>query len=128
MTSYRVSRIGNLLVTRGAVHGAGGTKVVRLLVDTGSSFTILPVEVLAAIECDPATSKDHVRLITGNGVVIAPRVPVEWFHVLGRELKAFSVVAYTIPFSQFFDGPLGMDVLMRFQAQINVQQQIIEVT
>lgn len=128
MTSYRVSCIGNLLVTRGAVHGPGGTKVVRLLVDTGSSFTILPVEVLEAIGCDPAASKDHVRLITGNGIVIAPRAPGEWFHGLGRELKAFSVVAHTIPFSQFFDGLLGMDILAHFQAQINVPQQTIEVT
>ncbi len=128
MISYRLSRIGNLLITRGAVHGPGGTKVVRLLVDTGSSFTILPIEVLEAIGWDPAAGKDHVRLITGNGIVIAPRVPVEWFHVLGRELKPFSVVAHTIPFSQSFDGLLAMDVLTRLQAQINVQQQIIEVS
>lgn len=96
--------------------------------DTGSSFTILPVEALEVIGCNPAASKDHVRLITGNGIVIAPRVSVEWFHVLGRELKAFSVLAHTIPFGQFFDGLLGMDILTRVQAQINVPQQIIEVT
>lgn len=128
MSAYRVSRIGNLLVSRGAVHGPGGTKILRLLVDTGSSFTILPVEALEAIGCNPAAGKDHVRLITGNGIVIAPRVSVEWVHVLGRELKAFSVLAHTIPFGQFFDGLLGMDILTRVQAQINVPQQIIEVT
>lgn len=76
----------------------------------------------------PAAGRDHVRLITGNGMVIAPRVPVEWFHVLWRELKPFSVLAYTIPFGQFFDGLLGMDILTHVQAQINVPQQIIEVT
>lgn len=77
MKRYRVDRIGNLLFTRAAVHGPGGTKVVRLLVDTGSSFTILPVEVLEAIGCAPATSRESARLITGNGIVIAPRVSVE---------------------------------------------------
>ena len=36
-----------------------------------------------------------------------------------------SVVAHTIPFSEFFDGLLGMDILTLFRAQINVPQQII---
>jgi predicted aspartyl protease len=58
MGSYRVDRIGNLLFARAAVHGPSGTKVVRFLVDTGSNFTILPVEVLEAIGCDPATGRD----------------------------------------------------------------------
>ncbi len=128
MRAYRVDRIGKLLLTRGAVHGPSGTKVIRLLVDTGSSFTILPVEVLEAIECDPTISRDHVRLVTGNGIVIASWVPVEWLNVLGHEIKPFSVVSHTIPFSEFFDGLLGMDVLTLFQARINVRQRLIKVT
>ena len=86
MRHYCVDRIGDLLLTRGAVHGPGGTKVVRLLVNTGSSFTILPVEVLEAIGCNPAASREHVRLITGNGIVIAPRVSVKWLNVLGQQI------------------------------------------
>ena len=125
MKRYRVDRIGNLLLTRAAVHGPGGTKVVRLLVDTGSSFTILPVEVLEAIGCDPAASREHARLITGNGIVIAPRVSVRWFNVFGQEIEGISVVAHTIPFSEFFDGLLGMDVLTRLRAHIAVPQQIV---
>jgi len=127
MKAYSVKRIGNLLLTRGAVHGPGGTKVIRLLVDTGSSYTILPVEVLVAIGCDPATSRDYIRLITGNGVVVAPRVSVEWVNVLGREMRPCTVVAHTIPVSQFFDGLLGMDILTHLQAQINVPQRLVKV-
>jgi hypothetical protein len=46
MTRYPLEHIGNLLVTKAAVSGPAGVKVVRLLVDTGSVYTILPVEVL----------------------------------------------------------------------------------
>lgn len=127
MKRYRVDRIGNLLFTRAAVHGPAGTKVVRLLVDTGSSFTILPVEVLEAIGCDPVIRKRHVRLITGNGIVMVLRVPVEWVHVLGQQVDRISVAAHTIPFSEFFDGLLGMDILTLLQARIDVPQQIITV-
>lgn len=123
MKRYRLDRIGHLFLTRGAVHGPEGTNIVRLLVDTGSSYTNLPVEVLKAIGCDPLASReDYARLITGNGLVIAPRVSVEWFHVLGHQIEGLKIVAHTIPFSQFFDGLLGMDVLTRLGAQIDVRK------
>jgi predicted aspartyl protease len=38
------------------VTGPGSTKVINLLVDTGSTYTILPVEVLESIGVSPAES------------------------------------------------------------------------
>ena len=74
MTRYPLERIGSLLVTKAAISGPAGVKVVRLLVDTGSVYTILPVEVLESIGCSPAVSPEHVRLITGSGYVMAAKV------------------------------------------------------
>lgn len=121
MSDYRLDRIGRLLLTRAAVHGPDGTNVIKLLVDTGSTYTILPTEVLEAIGCDPALRRGgDVRLVTGNGIAMAPRLSVDWLHLLGTRLEAFRVVAHTIPFSGFFDGLLGMDVLTRLNAQIDI--------
>ncbi len=128
MKRYHLDRVGPLLLTRAAVHGPDGTKVIKLLVDTGSSYTILPVEVLQAIGCDPTLRREgEVRLITGSGVVIAPRVSVGWFHVLGQRMEGQQVVAHTIPFSGFFDGLLGMDVLTPLQARIDISKGSIQV-
>jgi len=44
MTRYPLQRVGRLLVTKAAVSGPAGVHVVRLLVDTGSVYTILPRE------------------------------------------------------------------------------------
>lgn len=79
MTRYLLERVGSLLLTKAAVSGPAGVKVVRLLVDTGSVYTILPVEVLESVGCSPAASTAHVRLITGSGYLIAPKVQVSWF-------------------------------------------------
>ncbi len=46
MTRYPLERVGSLLLTKAAISGPASVKVVRLLVDTGSVYTILPVEVL----------------------------------------------------------------------------------
>jgi predicted aspartyl protease len=74
MTRYPLERAGKLLLTKAAISGPAGVRVVRLLVDTGSTYTILPVEVLESVGCSPAASTDHVRLITGSGYLIAPKV------------------------------------------------------
>ena len=76
MTRYPLQRVGRLLVTKAAVSGPAGVHVVRLLVDTGSVYTILPVEVLESIGCSPASSHEHVRIITGSGYLIVPKVQV----------------------------------------------------
>lgn len=120
MSDYRLARVGHLLLTRAAVHGPDGTNVVRLLVDTGSTYTILPVEVLETVGCDPALRQGgDVRVITGNGVVMAPRLTVDWLHLFGKRFEDVQVVAYTIPWSGFFDGLLGMDMLVRLASQID---------
>jgi len=49
MKKYILQRIERLLILRAAIFGRQGVRVVRLLVDTGSTYTILPNEVLYSI-------------------------------------------------------------------------------
>ena len=104
MTRYPLERVGNLLLTKAAISGPAGVKVVRLLVDTGSVYTIVPVEVLESVGCSPAVSPEHVRLITGSGYIIAPRVRVVWLQCLGQKVDQMAVVAHTLPFGSLVDG------------------------
>ncbi len=51
--TYRLERRSRLLLLRAAVGGSNGqASVLRLLLDTGSSYTMLPVEVLEALGYD----------------------------------------------------------------------------
>jgi predicted aspartyl protease len=117
---YTLTRTGNLLVARAAVTGPAGTKVINLLVDTGSTFTILPVEVLESIGLSPAESEEHERIATGSGYIIAPKIRVRSFNTLGKKFSRFSVIAHTLPFGGPVDGLLGMDILFRLKARIAV--------
>lgn len=126
MTRYPLERVGNLLVTKAAVGGPAGVKVVRLLVDTGSVYTILPVELLESVGCSPAVSTEHIRLITGSGYLIAPRVQVLWFQRLGQKGNDMFVVAHTLPFGILVDGLLGMDFLRPLNARLLMTEGIIE--
>jgi aspartyl protease family protein len=125
--SYTLTRTGNLFLTRAAVIGPAGTIVINLLVDTGSTYTILPVEVLESIGLSPAESKEHERIATGSGYIIAPKIRVTGLSTLGREFRRFSVIAHTLPFGGPVDGLLGKDILCRLKAKIATAKGTIEV-
>jgi len=101
--------------------------VLRLLLDTGSTYTVLPVEVLEALGCDPAGSKKHVRITTGSGYVLAPEVIVASFQALGRTRRNFHAVAHTLPPAGPIDGLLGMDFLTSIKARIDLATGTVEV-
>lgn len=119
--TYRLAQRGNLLTLRAAVGGMkGGVIVLRLLLDTGASYTVLPVEVVEASGCDTQHPLRRVRMIAATGVIVAPVVAVPWLHCLGRRVENFPVAAHTLPGSTFVDGLLGMDFLARCAAVISV--------
>lgn len=119
--SYRVQRQGNLLRVRGAVGGNDGSViVVRLLVDTGSSFTVLPTRVVESLGCNLLQPLRRVATVGASGTINAPIVAVPWFNCLGQRIENFALLAYTIPAAAFVDGLLGMDFLSRYQAIIAV--------
>ena len=127
MRQYQLESYGNLLLTRTAVSGKDGIRVLKLLVDTGSTYTILPFEILEAIGCAPSLAQERVRLTTASGNIMAPIVEVEWFHSLGDRINNFRVVAYTLSFGTYIDGLLGMDFLTKIKAVIKVAEKSIEV-
>ena len=124
---YSLQRIGHLLSLRATVSGKQGTRALRLLLDTGSTYTILPNEVLSSIGLDPFASKERVRIVTGSGYLVVPQVQVQRFDCLGYKMEGFKVVGHTIPPDSFVDGLLGMDFLTRVRAVINVGKGEIEV-
>jgi len=97
-----------------------GNAYPKLLLDTGSAYTIISQEILENIGCSPATAKRKQRIITGSGYEIAPVVSLTKFHCLGRIIENFEVLAHTMPFGTYVDGFLGMDFMSRFEMEIKI--------
>jgi aspartyl protease family protein len=127
MKAYSLTKAGTLLITKAAVGGPDGVKILSLLIDTGSSYTIIPVEALESCGCSPANSQKHLRIVTGSGYIIAPVVELKWFSVFGLRIEAFDVVGHTLPFGGPIDGLLGMDILVRIKARIDLENSFIEI-
>jgi aspartyl protease family protein len=127
MKTYKLTKAGILLITKAAIAGPDSVKILSLLIDTGSSYTIIPVEVLESCGCSPAGSQKHLRIVTGSGYIIAPAVRLDWISTFGEKMEKFDVVAHTLPFGGPIDGLLGMDILTRIKARIDLENNLIEI-
>jgi len=127
MKKYSVEVYQNLLFTRGAIKGPKRIFTARLLIDTGSSYTILPVEAFISVGYDLALFKDEnkIRLTTTSGFTFAHKIVVQWLHLFGIKIENYPVVAYTLPEDIYADGILGMDFLTRINAIIDIKKGII---
>ncbi len=99
---------------------------MKLLIDTGSNYTILPFETLIKIGRDPSYIKPTVQIVAANGLFVAPKVKVEWIHAFGLKFESFPTLAHNLPAEFYADGVLGMDFLTRAKATIDIaKEQII---
>ncbi len=127
MKKYKIEKFGSLLFTRCAIKGKDGIIILKILVDTGSTYTILPWEALETIGYSPSESKNKARIVTGSGIIIAPRLSVEYLSAFGKKITNFGVVAHTLPLETYTKGILGMDFLTKVKAIIDTEKGIIQV-
>ncbi|MDJ1183339.1 retropepsin-like aspartic protease [Roseofilum casamattae] len=119
--TYRLNRHGNLLWLRASVgRDRENPVILRLLVDTGSSYTVLPRQILEYLGCNLQQPVQTTRIVTASAMVEMPIVLVPWFNCLGVRKENFSVVAMDLPTGSFANGLLGIDFLRQEKAIINI--------
>jgi predicted aspartyl protease len=116
---YRAQAYQSLWVVQAAAgSGLIEPSLVRLLVDTGSSYTVLPSRVLKAMGLDLAQSS-RVSIVAAGGVIQVPVVRIPWLSCLGQRVEDFPVVGLDLPRNAFTSGLLGMDFMKRFGVVID---------
>jgi len=119
---YPLIRWSNLLILRAFLSNQQELRIVQLLIDTGSSFTVLPSDVLTEIGCNLQEQGQQVSVIAAGGMIRAPKTIVPQFNCLGCLIENFSVVALDLPTRSPAAGLLGMDFLTTVGAVIDVKK------
>jgi predicted aspartyl protease len=124
---YRFERWQNLIIIQAAIEGERQVRTVRLLVDTGSTYTVVSWQRLQNLGYDPATSRERRQIFTVDSMIMVPRVRLRRFHCLGKIVENFLILCHTVPFISYVDGLLGTDFLRSFDIAIHVRRGYIEV-
>ena len=127
MRRYQLTSLRGLAIARAAARRGDAVRVIKLVVDTGASKTVLSWAILEGLGYNPASVKKRVRLVTASGFEMAPQVTLDRFHSLGQEVRNLSVVCHDLPFDHYVDGLLGMDFLGQFDFAIRPKQEVIEI-
>ena len=86
--------------------------VLRLLVDTGATYTMIPLKAAIAIGADPAIATRRIPVVTVSAVEYTPLVRVPSMSCLGHHLRNVEVACHDLPPQSAVDGLLGLNVLM----------------
>ena len=109
------------------ILGPLGNGVMTVVLDTGSTHTVLSRETLGyyGLIVDPNTPTRGI--ITGSGRVNAPRITIPEFGV-GEMLKQhFVVFALDFPQGSGIDGVLGLDFLRSRKLTLDFKEGILEI-
>ena len=99
---------------------------LRMVLDTGATYTIIPWDVAFSLGYDPTISKRRVKLIMGGSVEYAPIITVTNFTALGEGIEHLDVICHDLPEDAKVDGLVGMNFLRNFDLSVRFSEGIIE--
>lgn len=127
MFEFPIDPTARLIIVDAAIHGPKGASLLRLILDTGSVYTIVAPVQLLEIGCDPAASRERCALTTASTLEYAPRMRVPRFEALGQSVRNFKVCVHSIPPNMPADGLLGMDFLSRFNLHLEFPRKVLRI-
>jgi hypothetical protein len=97
------------ILVEARLAGPTGIEPLLLVLDTGSTCTMVSEARLRFVGCNLSQPLGHVRAVFGGGVQTLPVIPVVELSTLGISRANYPVVCHTLPPSAGVDGVLGLD-------------------
>jgi len=79
------------------IEGPTTKRIIKMALDTGATFTIMPPEIARDIGHDPTLSRRRIEIATASGSVLVPILKIKRISCLGTKLKNVEVVCHSLP-------------------------------
>jgi clan AA aspartic protease (TIGR02281 family) len=107
---------------------SGRKRRIRVALDTGATYTMIPWEIAEALGCKPEISKEKITLITASGVETAPIIEVKSVKFLGENIDNVKVVCHDLPPKSNVVDLLGASFLRYFKITIDYLKGVLEIS
>lgn len=112
---------GRPIILKGRLRGPAAEAQVRLLLDTGATWTLIRPRVLDKVGIDLQRVEESRPITTVSGVARTSVVTTSGLAILGVLRESFKVVTYDLPPSAPIDGLLGLDFLVDLRLTLDMR-------
>lgn len=127
MVRFRFDSKAPIILVHADVVGPKGFFTIRMLLDTGASYTMMHPDVLMRIGCE-ATSPRKQRITTASGIEVVSFVTIPEIRSLGQNVTNVEIAVHDLPPSLPAEGLLGLNFLRYFDVHLNFPQGTLEIT
>ncbi len=114
------------IVIFATLSGKDGTRRrVKMVLDTGATYTMIPWYIAEELGYNPAASKEFLSMTTASGTVEAPMIKLDSLSILDHPIKNQNVIIHNLPESSHVDGLLGLSYLKHFKLTIDFPKGIL---
>lgn len=111
MSSFGFNPRSGPILLDAEITGPAGSVVLKLVLDTGATTSLINLTTLLSLGFDPDQSTQRISMTTGSTIAVVPLVMLTRLSALGQHRFGFPVIAHVLPASSAVDGLLGLDFL-----------------
>jgi len=127
MLKFKISPKQGVIVCHAEIVGSAIDLTLKMALDTGATYTMIPTEAAIAIGCRPLESKRKLKVTMGNGTDYVPVITIPKFRAFGVEIRNMDVVCHNLPTQSPVEGLLGLNFLKKAKIIINFSENTIAV-
>lgn len=127
MAKVKIDSNTNIVILTVTIEHNSKIKDVRMALDTGATFVMIPWDVVEVLGLHPEISTERIDIVTASGVEKVPIVALGKISVAGKEAKNIKVIVHDLPPKSYVDGLLGLSFLRNFNLQINFREGYLKI-
>ena len=125
MAKFKFDPKQSIIICHAEISTAKKELSLKMAVDCGATYTMIPTEAAISIGCDPLRSRRKIEITTGSGIEYVPVVTVPKFSALGKKLKNMDVVCHNLPPQSPVEGLLGLNFLKKAKVIIDFSENTV---
>ncbi len=128
MSTYPLILKPGVILVETDVVGPKKTNSVRMILDTGATYTMVSPEILIECGYDLSRSGDRRAVTTASGIEYTPFLRVRALSSLGYTMRGIEVCAHSLPPNLPARGLLGLNFMRHFNIHFRFLDQVLEIS
>ncbi len=105
----------------------GVQKKIRMALDTGATYVMIPWEVAEILRLQPHLLQEKIDMVTASGVEKVPIATLSHMKVDNSEARNVKAIVHDLPPKSYVDGLLGLSFLRNFNVHLDFKEGILEI-